>query len=260
MSHLALSYTLRLGRSHRPEPFLVGATVEHVGARTVVLSRLGELVYLTDDSAGLMPGGHTLTPAGIARLRSELAPLGVGVQIDRGWSEPTTGRPTSLELPNVRLSPLRVRELGHLVDGSHLDAGLRDALASLVGDASPSEAIGSLIGTGPGTTPSGDDVLVGVLAGWQLTGQVHRLTTARALITALLPATTRASGHFLRWAMAGSYATPVLDLARALADEGSLAHAMTALRRFGATSGHDLAIGLATTLAGDSGHVQRSAA
>jgi molybdenum cofactor cytidylyltransferase len=85
-----------------------------------------------------------------------------------------------------------------------------------------------IIGLGPGLTPSGDDVLMGLLAGLELTADaVPRSCILRAAVLRCLGAdleqrTTKLSAQLLRAAAAGRYAEPVLKFALALADCGEM--------------------------------------
>lgn len=89
----------------------------------------------------------------------------------------------------------------------------------------------ALLGRGSGSTPSGDDLLVGWLAG--LARQGRPAPAVRRALAASLAATCRLSRHFLGHALAGRFhlalvrlaglgAAPAADhpLARALARQG----------------------------------------
>jgi hypothetical protein len=113
------------------------------------------------------------------------------------------------------------------------------------------DVLGALVGCGPGTTPAGDDVLVGVLAvlvspyaGPSGAAAAARL---RRLLVPLLPATTDISAHLLRQAMDGRFSRRVHELMCALvADPGHarLARTVEGVVATGATSGADLCMGL----------------
>ena len=108
-----------------------------------------------------------------------------------------------------------------------------------------------LIGLGPGLTPAGDDCLVGVLA------MMHRARPAglvaapgvRTGMAALLTRTTAVAAEFLRHAIQGLFAEPLLALATADTEDGAHAAARRLCRR-GATSGADTLAGIALALAG----------
>lgn len=93
-----------------------------------------------------------------------------------------------------------------------LQAGLRDRERRRWLDAAA-----MLLGLGPGLTPSGDDLLVGFLAGLHGAGMARRFLAG---IAPDLPAlartrTTWLSRNFLAHAVAGRFGEPILDLFRA---------------------------------------------
>lgn len=109
-----------------------------------------------------------------------------------------------------------------------------------------------LVGLGTGLTPSGDDVLCGLLAG------VHTLAPALGAVAlqrrvsrvgaaVLIDAdqrTTALSAALLDHAHRGELARPARGLLRALLGRTPLADALAALLRVGHSSGRDLAAGL----------------
>jgi len=119
-------------------------------------------------------------------------------------------------------------------------------------------ALDRLVGLGPGLTPSGDDMLVGMLAA--LRRPRAPLVDARAagrLADALAPRlvrTTAVSRFYLAHALAGRFGAALLDARDVLVagDEPATPErvgAMIRLRSVGATSGTDLLAGLLTALA-----------
>jgi hypothetical protein len=117
-------------------------------------------------------------------------------------------------------------------------------LASILG-----EAI-ELIGLGPGLTPSGDDYLVGLLAGLEATGHRSRPALANAIAHAAPTRTTAVGAATLAHAARGAYAERLHDVLRAVAT-GSGDALTTAIGRamaYGATSGADTLVGLFTAL------------
>ena len=109
-----------------------------------------------------------------------------------------------------------------------------------------------LIGWGEGLTPSGDDFLVGLLAGLDAcpSSDAPRRDLRQALARAVVAGvgrTTPIAAHFLRLAAAGHYAEPLLDLRDALvsqADDGGVDAALGRALAIGATSGADAVSGL----------------
>lgn len=103
-----------------------------------------------------------------------------------------------------------------------------------------------LVGAGPGLTPSGDDLLVGLCCA--LHGMRHPLFIAlQAQLPALLSNTTFVSRAMLEDAMQGSFHRPLAELRLALMTRKSQMEIRKALQRaaeFGASSGCDGTRGL----------------
>jgi Protein of unknown function (DUF2877) len=118
-------------------------------------------------------------------------------------------------------------------------------------------AVGRLIGRGPGLTPTGDDLLVGFLAGLRVAAGSgpERVTFLGALSAAVVDAaaaTNEISRAFLCHAAAGSVAEPLARLARRIAEAAApreVERATSQALRFGHTSGADAALGLLLGLA-----------
>jgi hypothetical protein len=114
-----------------------------------------------------------------------------------------------------------------------------------------------LLGRGPGLTPQGDDVLVGVLAGLRLLGPAIGSDWAASMLGSMAPIirveaprrTTSLSAALLHHATAGEVAGPVANLLQALTGRGDLSAAVARLRGMGATSG--VAMGCGVLLAVD---------
>lgn len=141
-----------------------------------------------------------------------------------------------------------------------LDRGAHDLVAVVVGDVAGGDVVAiadDLLGHGPGSTPSGDDLLAGFIATCQVldpmlarrVGPVadHVVRVAHARTTAL-------SATLLACAVDGAMALPAAGFLQALlaphAGPDRTAAAFDHLARIGHTSGHDLALGiLAATVA-----------
>ena len=114
----------------------------------------------------------------------------------------------------------------------HLQGGDLAAAAAVLG------------GLGPGLTPSGDDVLAGMLvaarARWRARAEASLVQVAAAVDTHQI------SRGFLRWAARGQSINPVHRLLAAVAgrDRRLADRALADLLAFGHTSGADLALGL----------------
>lgn len=117
-------------------------------------------------------------------------------------------------------------------------------------------ALIGVLGVGVGLTPSGDDLLVGVLAGLDLRREAAPATASlrRRLVRALLPelegGTSRLSGQLLGAACTGLYAEPLLHLLRALAsgEEEAVTQAVPPVLAQGHSSGRDTLRGLLLAL------------
>jgi hypothetical protein len=110
----------------------------------------------------------------------------------------------------------------------------------------------ALLGRGPGLTPSGDDVLAGALVALRLLPVALGIpepplgrTLAAAVTEHAHRRTTTLSAALLRAAAAGAPSAPVTALLRALCGVGDVADAARRLHAVGATSGADLASGVA---------------
>lgn len=119
-------------------------------------------------------------------------------------------------------------------------------------------AAGGLLGLGPGSTPSGDDVLAGALVTLRLLARRHdgaRLAWERAgaalarWVVARAPSrTTIVSAALLRHAARGEPSAEVADVLRGVCGRGSLDGAVGRLLAVGHTSGADLAAGIGVGL------------
>jgi hypothetical protein len=131
-----------------------------------------------------------------------------------------------------------------------------DRLAAALLDAdrpAAAAAAAALLGLGPGLTPSGDDVLAGLVAAGRAfapavgsTAAKHLLLHLAGHVLAAAPArTTALSVALLRHAAAAEMAAPAAALTRAVAAGRDPAAALEGLLRVGHRSGHDLAAGIA---------------
>jgi hypothetical protein len=102
-----------------------------------------------------------------------------------------------------------------------------------------------LAGLGPGLTPSGDDVLAGILLVASLT---DRFSPSDLRAAADTTGTHDISRSFLRWAANGHSIEPVHDLLFAVAAGRPTHRAELAVAAVGATSGHDLLLGIRLAL------------
>lgn len=126
-------------------------------------------------------------------------------------------------------------------------------------DASP---VHSLIGLGPGLTPSGDDLLVGYMAGLWCTvrdhdRQAHFISSLGKRIIRLSRQTNDISRTYLYHAARGQVSSLLANLAAAISHEESrdrLLQIAEAAMRVGHTSGMEAVTGLLVSLAAWDGH------
>jgi Protein of unknown function (DUF2877) len=132
-------------------------------------------------------------------------------------------------------------------------AALREWLtAALGGSPQPPPDVATLIGLGPGLTPSGDDFLCGVMATLHYLG---RGAVARRLADGVLPtaaaATNLISAAYLRCAAEGEASAVLFDVLGCIAagGDGRLEACLEAVHRVGHTSGWDTLAGAAAACA-----------
>lgn len=106
-----------------------------------------------------------------------------------------------------------------------------------------------MIGLGPGVTPSGDDILLGFLAGlWSTTGgNEQQLSFIRTFGEALMPLTKltgEISRTYLYHAARGQFSSSLSNLAAAIAQGGPVDMALEEAMHIGHSSGMDAAAGL----------------
>jgi hypothetical protein len=111
------------------------------------------------------------------------------------------------------------------------------------------QATQSMIGLGQGVTPSGDDILIGFLAGlWSLAGENRaRLSFIHSFGNALVPLTAQTneiSRTYIHHATQGQFPRSLSDLAEAIAWGGDVEHALQIAMRVGHSSGMDSVTGL----------------
>ncbi len=203
----------------------------------------------TGDLVTLLPAGSPLHPWALAvdgvlpaMATGDAVRIGDGVLAGGSFrANLADARATDLALASRSASSpprIHIEMLGALMEGrvvgpdepADSPAGERIAAAleafAVRGDVS---ALAALIGLGAGLTPSGDDVVVGVLCGLDLaTGYSPPARDLRTALCAALPrplksATTHLSAQMVRAAGEGQYPEPLLQLARALAVSDSSA-------------------------------------
>jgi hypothetical protein len=255
-----------------------------VFARAVTL-RAGQRLITCSADVISAPHGLEMTSAGLAQLQG-LHRRRPGEVLDwhpreRGMSGRTattailsTPQTTVFDpaLPVARRGPMS-RPVGHLIGrlarsraltgfgeqwlALTADPRLRAAVDALidvrVDDRDVDDAVLSLLGRGPGLTPSGDDVLVGMIAALWFVGEIDSsslVSLRRLLVDAGTRLTTEISVEYLHYACRGMVAGPLHDLLLALgrSDTTATADAVNRLGRYGHTSGMDCLLGVVTGL------------
>ncbi len=203
-----------------------------------------------------MPAVAVGSPAMVGRRRVRAGSL--DVRVVRHWD--------SL-IPVGRSTSAAVTALGRAaaqgpsgVPGDAVGA-LRDALAAWwepasgqAATATLAAAVNGLVGLGQGSTPGGDDVLAGLIAGLHATGNGTLVATIAARLDRLDERTTALSADLLDLAVRGHACQEALEvLAAGRGPSGATpgaAHdaAVRRLLSIGHTSGADLATGLALGL------------
>jgi hypothetical protein len=111
------------------------------------------------------------------------------------------------------------------------------------------QAAQNMIGLGPGVTPSGDDILIGFLAGlWSLAGGnqpllsfIHSFGSA---LVQIATQTSEISRTYLYHATQGQFSSSLSNLAEAIARHGIVKQAAQIAMRLGHSSGMDSVTGL----------------
>ncbi len=238
-------------------------SIVHLGQSALVLAdRRGHLV-VTSPAFGLTPGGMQLGAEEFMRLRAELA---AGRTTLADW-RPLAVIPVDLRMRPVQVDPTAVTLLSAATDVRQHAAALDPRLqrstapalvrAALAGEPL-AETVRRLIGAGPGSTPAGDDVVVGVLAALRATGHGAAAAAIARETARLLERTTSASRMYLSAASEGRFAERVHELVVGLQDVTAATSAVRSARAWGATSGLDLLSGI-VAVAGMSALARRAA-
>ena len=250
------------------EPTDVDAlSVVYVGqAAALLATRSGTLVPVTAGPAGLVPGGFGVPDqAALAPVLagwSELADGHRAAAIDlRAWHAAATA--VELRIPAAARAGITAAQLAELDRGLPGPAVRRrprfapaERAAELARHAVEDRSgeldicVAATVGAGIGTTPAGDDVICGVLAGLDLLGHAGAHGRLGAAVTPLLAATTRTSRHLLAAAVAGRYTEGLIGWPPRWRRHRRrrCATALDVLRRWGASSGLDQATGLAAAI------------
>ena len=237
-------------------------SIVYVGqAAAVLATRSGTLVPVTAGPACLAPGGigvpDRVALAPVLARWSELAGSPAAAINLHAWHAAATA--VELRIPAVDRAGVTAAQVAELDRGlpdpsfrvEGFDPGER--AKELVREAHAGElgsCVAATVGAGMGTTPAGDDVICGVLAGLDLLGFEGAHRRLGAAVATLLSCTTRSSRHLLAAAAAGRYTEGLIGLAAALvsASAPAVRAALAVLGRWGASSGLDQATGFAAAV------------
>ncbi|AXH96853.1 DUF2877 domain-containing protein [Ornithinimicrobium avium] len=220
-------------------------------------SPTADVLALVSPDALRLPGAVLVPgPGDLAALRLAVgATVAVGEGRVQGSGAQLQVRRSWLPRPVPSGSWPAAPEVVTALDGLALRPGRAD-LGPLAAEAlhDPVPGVAALVGLGPGLTPSGDDVLCGMLLVLGAAGHPDRAALADA-VRGSLHRTTALSATLLRDALDGYAVPPVRDLLAAAqhgpgpGDGGAgltvLARAVT---RIGHSSGSDLLVGVRTAL------------
>jgi hypothetical protein len=263
----------------RAGPFAAQALIgDRRGFVVSVHARAVNLLFDDGPLVALLPAKSPLHPWAVAvpLARRDLAGLaeGLPVRVADGVIEAGELR---IELAGLEVVDLRLRRRPQRLAPAALRALARHAAAlPAAGPFEPALAaalerfraggqvrgLAALVGLGEGLTPSGDDVLVGLLAGLDAARESPGGADAlRQRLCAELEQgssrTTRLAAQMLDAAAAGFYAEPVRELLETLAppkpSAAALERAVTGLLAVGHRSGGDTLRGIAAALARPAG-------
>lgn len=118
------------------------------------------------------------------------------------------------------------------------------------------ESVQQLIGLGAGLTPSGDDILVGLLAGFEIcktsrSNQDKHLSVLCRSVLCHCGKTNQISRKYLGYAARGYFSTHIINLLTTISKKDSLAsmkNAANKVVKIGHTSGTDTLMGIAAAL------------
>ncbi|MDO9484942.1 MAG: DUF2877 domain-containing protein [Actinomycetota bacterium] len=228
--------------------------VVHSGNSTVVL-RPYEMheddLIVTTGEVGLMPGGIHYSREVFDQWRSRIYGTRVTFRSDSRALD-------LIERVNLRLGMARIDEDSlllavHLLSRSRpreigitsVDSAKAAAYQACDRDGDALAAsIRTLVGSGEGSTPAGDDLLVGVCAALRSRGYLSEATLIASMACDIAHRTTRASRLYLRAAEAGRFAERVHVLASSFSHQADAAKIMKSIQGWGASSGLDLATGM----------------
>ena len=224
------------------------ARVEHAyrAALYVRDEASGRRVIVAIEDVGGQPGGILIR--GLTDLRGVRGSVIVDLSTATSWSPRL---PAAARISSPRDPELSHPDAGDLLASAAVPriAALRSAL--LAGEVEAAEkASVALIGLGIGLTPSGDDFLVGLLAGLEAARDPLRDPVAAAIAREAPHRTTEFGAALLEHACSGEFSERLHDVLLAIASRevAALQRATARAMAYGATSGADTLAGLSCAL------------
>jgi hypothetical protein len=220
---------------------------------------------------------HSLTPGrrAVARggvLRFDFSPLTIDLRGAPVWKCPVSELDTDMrshrtqqawatawrllnEEQRARNGDIIADDLFRLNSGSFLSQRMSRSVMQLVTSAEQFDSPGSIfaaqgmIGLGPGVTPSGDDLLIGFLAGlwstrWTDQGQLSFLYSFGDALQEAAEQTSEISRTYIVHAVRGQFSSSLATLAQAITTGHGLEQAARKAMQVGHSSGMDSVTGL----------------
>jgi uncharacterized protein DUF2877 len=217
----------------------------------------GRRAIVAIEDVGGQPGGILIR--GATDLRGIRATVIVDLSAAVTWSPRL---PAAARIPSPDGPKVAGEVIGTPAAAVHISALRTALLADEV--AAAEQASVALIGLGIGLTPSGDDFLVGLLAGLEATDDPMRDALAAVIAREAPGRTTEFGAALLEHACRGEFSQRLHDVLIAIAarDALGLAPAIQRATAYGATSGADTLAGLSCALdvAGARANARRIAA
>jgi hypothetical protein len=223
----------------------------------------------------LTPGRRGAARAGV--LRFDFSPLTIDLRGVPVWKCPVSELDTDMrsdrtqqawatawrllnEEQRARDAGIVADDLFRLTSGSFLSQRMSRSVTQLVTSSEQFDSRGSvfaaqgMIGLGPGVTPSGDDLLIGFLAGlWSIRGTDQgQLSFISSFGDALLEAakrTSEISRTYIVHAVRGQFSSGLANLAQAITTGHGVEQAAREAMQVGHSSGMDSVTGLLIGLA-----------
>ena len=234
------------------------ATVLGTSSHAAWLLAGDRVVVVTTRDATRLPNGVEIAEAGGSRpfdpirhgshavIGSDRIRIGhFEIDVVRWWDPRPVLAPVTREVARAALRglPSTVYGVDHCVIGHAL------ATRSPIGLI---EAVGRLLGRGPGLTPEADDYVAGALAATRIVGEAMDRRESIEMLDAAAPTirsvaddrTTTFSAALVGHAVRGQVAAPASALLRAIAGRGDVATAHRKVLEIGHTSGPALAAGM----------------